>query len=72
LTGLTSLPETPLTLEFPMKKFRTALLALTVALTVAGGTGAASTMDAKKGSGKSSITKTVNAKVKGGDSSWCC
>jgi hypothetical protein len=49
-----------------MTKFRTALLALTVAFTVAGGTGAAAQMDA----GKSSISKVQTAK-KNGDS-WCC
>ena len=50
-----------------MTKFRTALLALTVAFTIAGGAGAASHVDAAP-SGKS-ITKQLN--VRGGDS-WCC
>ncbi len=45
-----------------MTKFRTALLTLTVAFTIAGGTGAASNVDAKS---------PINT-VKGGDSSWCC
>ena len=45
-----------------MTKFRTALLTLTVAFVVAGGSGAASSVDAK------SPIQTV----KGGDSSWCC
>lgn len=51
-----------------MTKFRTALLALTVAFTVAGGAGAASHVDAKA-PGKSSIIKITSAK--NGDS-WCC
>lgn len=53
-----------------MTKFRTALLALTVAFAVAGGTGAAVQVDAKKNTGKSSIIKvqTLNK----GDDSWCC
>lgn len=52
-----------------MTKFRTAVLALTVALTLAGGTGAASSIDAKKAPGKSSITKVQT--FKNGDV-WCC
>lgn len=50
-----------------MTKFRTALLALTVAFTVAGGTGAASQVDAKAPT-KSIVKVTA---LKGGDS-WCC
>lgn len=52
-----------------MTKFRTALLALTVAFTVAGGAGAASQVDAKAPVGKSSIVKLTSARS--GDS-WCC
>ena len=51
-----------------MTKFRTALLALTVAFTVAGGTGAASHVDAKSPTG-TSIIKITTAK---GSDSWCC
>lgn len=53
-----------------MIKFRTALLALAVAFTIAGGAGAASQVDAKAPNGTSSIVKTNNARS--GDSSWCC
>ena len=49
-----------------MKTLRTALLALTVALTVAGGAGAVSNVDAP--AGQTSITPTKS----GGGSSWCC
>ena len=49
-----------------MKTLRTAVLALTVALTVAGGTGAASHIDAKSPAGSS----VVNTFKTGG--SWCC
>ncbi|CAN5470114.1 hypothetical protein BH09ACT12_BH09ACT12_27800 [soil metagenome] len=52
-----------------MTTFRTALLALTVAFTVAGGAGAASHVDAKSPAGKSSITKVAH--FKNGDV-WCC
>lgn len=51
-----------------MTKFRTALLAVTVALTVAGGAGAGTHVDAKSPTG-TSITKVNTAKS--GDS-WCC
>ncbi|MBU1801712.1 MAG: hypothetical protein KKA97_05640 [Actinobacteria bacterium] len=50
-----------------MTTFRTALLALTVAFTIAGGAGAASQVDAAP-AGKT-IVKQTN--VRGGDS-WCC
>ncbi len=52
-----------------MTKFRTALLALTVTLTLAGGLGAAGPVDAKAPLGKSSLIKTTN--VRGGEG-WCC
>ncbi|MAS56568.1 MAG: hypothetical protein CMJ44_18445 [Pimelobacter sp.] len=53
--------------EISMTTFRTALLALTVAFTIAGGAGAASQVDAAPTD--SSIVKQVSAR--GGDS-WCC
>lgn len=52
-----------------MTKIRTALLALTVSLAVAGGTGAMSPVDAKAPVGKD--TTTVVTAKKSGDS-WCC
>ena len=53
-----------------MNKFRTALLAITVAFTVAGGTGAAASIDAKP-AGKSSIVKTTDMRT-GSGGGWCC
>ena len=52
-----------------MSAFRTALLALTVALTVAGGAGSVSHVDAKSPAGSTSVVKVSSFKTGG---SWCC